>query len=144
MFKRCSQDILHFVQESSRLPGSLLDISTFCLSRRRTVACEVQCDVSIAIIVTLIFLYHVIITYFRTEFSQGDLKDPRQNTGEIIFVNISILRCICSCQSFFLMYREKYTHKAVISRTCIVMSIRLFGLSTTEFIICSFHQILLG
>jgi hypothetical protein len=52
---------------------------------------------------TLVSQYHVIITYFRTEFSWGDLGDLCQNTGEIIFVNISILRCICPrlsvCQS---------------------------------------------
>lgn len=67
------------------------------------------------LLLTLTSQYHVIITYFRTEFSWGDLGDLRQNTGEIIFVNISILRCICPRQSPCHMCRENYSRKVVIS-----------------------------
>jgi hypothetical protein len=102
-------------RKSSLLPGRLFDISTLRLSRSRTVGYELECDVSIDVILTLISRYHVIITYFRTEFSWGDLKTRTRIWGETIFVNISILRCICPRQSFCHVCPKNYVQKVVIS-----------------------------
>lgn len=113
--RRKFNTFLSLKQKSSRLPGRLFDISTLRLSRSRTVGCELECDVSIDVILTLISQYHVIITYFRTEFSWGDLKTRARIRGEIIFVNISILRRICPRQSFCHVCPENYIQKVVIS-----------------------------